>query len=147
MSNVERKPRKFKIVIVPVIVSLLVLVAVLIMRGPEAEINEELAVDFPFESLKIEYEKGRDTSFAVKIRKEEMKRFLEEKGANFPVVFSVLPEKLDVSGNAKITRFTADGCFSVLVLKMEINGFEIPQKLLSDIGELKLDFKRSLVYN
>ena len=71
MSNVERKPRKFKIVIVPVIVSLLVLVAVLIMREPVAEINEELAVDFPFESLKIEYEKGRDTAFAVKIRKEE----------------------------------------------------------------------------
>ena len=66
MSNVERKPRKFKIFISLSLVSLLILGAMLLLRKPVTETNKESGMDFPFESLKIEYEKGGDAAFSVK---------------------------------------------------------------------------------
>ena len=147
MSNVERKNVKFKIILILAIAATIAFIAVFFMR-PSAESNrEETAAEIPFESVKIEYTKGKDTAFVVKIRNDVMKNFLEERGVDVPVVFSFLPEELEVSGEGKINLFTADGYVSVLLMKMNINGFEVPQKLLSDIGEIKLDFKRSLVYN
>ena len=147
MSNVERKNVKFKIILILAIAATIAFITVFFMR-PSAEGNrEETAAEIPFESVKIEYTKGKDTAFEVKIRNDVMKNFLEERGVDVPVVFSFLPEELEVEGEGKINLFTADGYVSVLLLKMNINGFEVPQKLLLDIGEIKLDFKRSLVYN
>ncbi len=147
MSNVERKNVKFKIILILAIAATIAFIAVFFMRSSAESNREETAAEIPFESVKIEYTKGKDTAFAVKIRNDVMKNFLEERGVDVPVVFSFLPEELEVSGDAKINLFTADGYVSVLLMKMNINGFEVPQKLLSDIGEIKLDFKRSLVYN
>ena len=125
----------------------MILAPLFFARKPSEKTNEEPAVNLPFESVKIEYASGKDTAFAVKIRKDVMKNFLEERGVDVPVVFSFLPEELEVGGEMKIKVFSVDGYVSVVLLEMNINGFEVPQKLLSDIGELKLDFKRSLVYN
>ena len=147
MSNVERKNVKFTIILILAVAATIAFIAFFLMR-PSAENNgEETAAEIPFESVKIEYTKGKDTAFEVKIRSDVMKKFLEERGVDVPVVFSFLPGGLEVKGEGKINLFTVDGYASVLLVKMNINGVDVPQKLLSDIGEIKLDFKRSLVYN
>ncbi len=154
MSNAERKKGKFKIIIILAVAVALVLLTVSFAQVfgrekpyPREEKDKGIAANLPFESIKIEYTKGNEISFSMKLQKEEMKSFLKEKRVDIPFIFALLPEKLEASGDAKIHIFSADGYVSLQLLKMSINGFDIPQKLLSDIGELKLDFKRSLVYN
>ncbi len=158
MSNVEWKTRKFEIIIASAATLLVIILIVLLLRGgkraeaqsnvPSADkVSEQNVLKLPFESLKIEYTKGNELSFSAEIEKEEMKKFFKEKGIDVPIVFSVLPKKLALSCRAKVNLISADGYAMIELLEMRINRIFIPEKLLSDIGELKLDFKRSLVYN
>ena len=147
MSNVERKNRIFKIILISAAAGVLLLLAVFLPRRPLEVTRAEEGANLPFENIKIEYKNGEKLSFSLKLGKGEMKSFLKEKGVDVPAVFSFLPDELEMSGEAEINLVSEDGYVSVLLLEANINGFDIPQKLLSDIGQIKLDFKRSLVYN
>ena len=157
MSKVEWKRAKFKIIFfgaVAVLTILLVVFLCLAGKGmsASAEPGEEKSLqndegDIPFENLKIEYKNGNEMSFSAKLKKEKMEKLLSDRGVDAPFVFSLLPGEIEVECDAKINFFSADGYVSLNLLRMQVNGFGIPKKLLSDIGELKLDFKRSLVYN
>lgn len=158
MSNVEWRTRKFKIIIASAATLILAVLVVLLVRGGKraeaendvslsSEASERNALNLPFESLKMEYTNGNELSFSAEIGKEEMKKFFAEKGVDVPVVFSVLPGKLKLLCRAKVNLISADGYALVELLEMRINRISIPQKLLSDIGEIKLDFRSSLVYN
>lgn len=154
MSNVGRKTGKFKIITISAVAVAAVLLAVFFLQAagyektyPTEKNGDSANGNLPFENIKIEYTQGDRMSFSAKLQREAMKSFLQEKGVDIPFVFAFLPEKLEVLGDAKINLFSADGYISLNLLEMNVNGFRISQKLLSDIGEIKLDFKRALVYN
>lgn len=147
MSDSERRKNIFKYVFAVLAVVILLVFAFGREDGDEQTeiINEEML--FPFSDFSINYSNGSEISFSGTLTKEEFRELLNEKGISLPKMAYLLPEKVDISCTAHVNITEDSKVLKLRILSAKVNGFEIPQKVLSDIGEINLDFKRSLVYN
>ncbi len=113
----------------------------------KSEISECEPFSLPLSALEIKYSGGDELSFSAKISKKELIEYAEERGLGISSVAPLLPEDISISCTCE-ARVNREGKYAVLkILEATVNGFSIPEKLLSDIGEINLDFERSLVYN
>ena len=99
------------------------------------------------ENVTVEYADGEKVTLSVSVDKEEFFEKLSEKGVKIPPLFLLLPNRLEVLCDAEIRIADEDKKPSISIIALSFNGVEVPPKLLSEIGEINLDFKRSLVYN
>lgn len=139
MSNGEWKKNKIICIAVTLVCVFIVTFIFLRMKNSEATL--------PLPSTKIEYKNGDKITFEASVSRDELFEKLTEKGFKIPPLFLLLPDRLEVFCDAEINIPDEGIKPSVSILTLSLNGFEVPEKLLSEIGEINLDFKRSLVYN
>ncbi len=145
MSNGERNG-KFKIIAVVVGILLAAGAILFFSLGRGEELHHEF-LSIPFESFDISYTKDGGVSFSAVAKKEDIEELFKEKGAIASAILRILPQEVKLSGNAGLTDSEGFGNVSLRFLEMSVNGLKLPNKLLEEIGEISLDFKRSLVYN
>ena len=136
MSKAERKNNK---IIAVTIISLCILLVFVLFESRKTPLSDN--------EMKIEYKSDDKITFSAEVSRDEIFGKLKEKGVEIPPLFLVLPDRLELFCDAEIKVSEEDKKPSVSILALKLNGLEVPQKLLSEIGEINLDFKRSLVYN
>lgn len=149
MSNAESKKNILRFVLVALAVIFAVAVIVLprfLQKESEVNADNEAKI-LPFSDFYINYSNGDEISFSATLMKEEFEDVLEKKNIVLPKITRFLPEKVSLSCKAKVKDVSFGEGVCVSIISAKVNEIEIPKKLLSDIGEINLDFKRSLVYN
>ncbi len=142
MSKGEWKNNKIKIISIAVAFACVFAVAMLFLKTGES--NEPSA---PPPNMKIEYKNGDKITLEASVSRDELFEKLTKKGFKIPPLFLILPDRLEVFCDAEINVSDESAKPSISILTLSFNGLEVPPKLLSEIGEINLDFKRSLVYN
>ncbi len=149
MSNAESKKNILRYVYAALVVVLVVAVVAMphfSQKDEDVKTEKETKI-LPFSDFYINYSNGDEISFSVTLTKEEFEDILKEKHISLPQITRFIPPKVTVSCTAKMKGSPDGEGIRVMLLSAEVNEIEIPKKLLSDIGEINLDFKRSLVYN
>lgn len=150
MSRGEERRKLFEkslfLIFVIVCISFIILFLVPQKKTEEIAQNNE-ADSLPLSKLEIKYEGENELSLRATVSREKLCEFASERGVNLAPFTSVLPENLDLFCMCGIKRTDDTGNIRVKIEKAEINGIGVPDKLLEGLGEIDLDFKRSLVYN
>lgn len=150
MSRGEERKKLFeKIFFFIFVIACISLIILLLIPQKEAE---EITQDFEDEGLslsklEIKYEGEDKLSLWATVTREKLCEFASERGVNLSYFTSVLPENLELFCVCGIKRAGGAENVCIDIKKAEINGIGVPAKLLADMGEINLDFKRSLVYN
>ena len=152
MSNVEsRKKIGFFICIAAAIAVasalLFCLLSPPVKKAESIKKEESKLSNLPFERLSLEYGKGEDVSFSATVKKEDLAELIPERGLVAEALFKFLPDKVELLCDAKLRFDEESGSVFASLSNVHLNGISIPSKLLSEMGEIELDFKRSLVYN
>ncbi|MBR5543828.1 MAG: hypothetical protein IKU65_07020 [Oscillospiraceae bacterium] len=125
----------------------------LLFLPESAEVEESVqspATHLPFSELSIELSEEGELSFFAEMEKGELLNLFKKGDVELSTALNIgsffLPKTIDVSGKMAVVS-PEEGGIALRFLEITVNEHEITEKVIRGIGEMHLDFKRSLVYN
>ncbi len=149
MSKLKER-KNFVLIAVVAFLLLLIGVGIILSRSDSEpfaeEISGEVPLSLPFSELEIKPGDGEAIFFSAEMQAEKLLEFAKQNGVNLPSFLTSFSETVSLSFMCKIRVNYREKYAKLKLLECEINGFAIPQKLLSDMGTINFDLEHSLVY-